>query len=169
MDITGGPSSTPDGILDSHKIGYGMSRRLLTPGTRVRYHHPVVTGVTNSPAGISGPASAADLTDPGYKAPFWKVTMLTRPAKRILFGDSRNAYIDPQPSGWEYAMTTSQSGDPSRHGGKLINDPSATTPAQLTALKSRSEYKTQRANYVFCDGHAETLDPDTALAAINNP
>jgi len=30
-------------------------------------------------------------------------------------------------------------------------------------------YKNMRANYVFVDGHAETLDPEAALKAINNP
>jgi prepilin-type processing-associated H-X9-DG protein len=30
-------------------------------------------------------------------------------------------------------------------------------------------YTSLRANYVFVDGHAETLDPERALEAINLP
>lgn len=173
MDVTGPVSGVPDGIMDSDKIGYGMSRRLLTPVSRVRYHSPVMyktdgTAASNSPAGRSGPAAATDLTDPTYKPPFWKITMLkSTVASRIIFGDSRNTYLDPPIGGFEYDMATSQSGDPGRHGGRIINDPTATTTAQLTALRRRAEYKTQRANYAFIDGHAETMDPDAALLSIN--
>jgi prepilin-type N-terminal cleavage/methylation domain-containing protein/prepilin-type processing-associated H-X9-DG protein len=148
-----------DGTPSSDKLGYGMSRRLLAPETRARYHSP-----KDSVAG-NGPESGDD-TLPGYRPPPWKITMLKRPASRILFGDSRNTYLDPsvpspsKPAGWDLTFTLTQptSGDIGRHGGpkfvKEITDPG---------------FKLMRANYCFVDGHCETLDPITAERAINDP
>jgi prepilin-type processing-associated H-X9-DG protein len=95
-----------------------------------------------------------------YIPPWWKITNVGKPASRILFGDSRNTFLDPPTAGWDldFALNQATSGDPGRHGGKR-NVRSKTEPG----------YTTMRANYVFCDGHAETLDPERALEAINNP
>jgi prepilin-type N-terminal cleavage/methylation domain-containing protein/prepilin-type processing-associated H-X9-DG protein len=157
-----GPAGVPDGLPDSDKIGYGMSRRLRTPESRTRYYYPPDPTIpVASPGGINGPASASE--GPGsanFLAPWWKITQIRKPASRILFGDSRNGFLDPPTAGWDlaHAVNDDVSGDPGRHSGKRdVRD------------KTDPGYKTMRANYVFCDGHAESLDPETALKAINSP
>src|SRR5688500_1158066 len=98
----------PNGVPDSDKIGYGMSRRLRAPLSRTRYHfpglppnqapNPTINGGQNSPAGSNGPASPSEgpvPTNPNYLAPWWKITNVGKPASRILFGDSRNTWLDP--------------------------------------------------------------------------
>jgi prepilin-type N-terminal cleavage/methylation domain-containing protein/prepilin-type processing-associated H-X9-DG protein len=157
-----------DGKLDSDKNGYGMSRRLRTPLSRTRYHSPVVTGIANSPAGISGPAGTTDTAAADYLPPPWKINQLSKPASRILFGDSRNTFLDPSTTGWDFSQPligvgAAVSGDTRRHGGTFFIE------ADPTVARTRPQYKTQRANYVFCDGHAESLDPENALKAINSP
>jgi prepilin-type processing-associated H-X9-DG protein len=137
-----GIDNNGDGKIDTDKIGYGMSQRLLAPRTRARYADPADVGVT------------------GYVPPPWKLTMIRNSASRIIFGDSRNTNLDPPVAGWNlnFALNQATSGDPARHGGK-----------RDVRVKTDPGYKTMRANYVFCDGHAETLDPEAALKAINNP
>jgi prepilin-type N-terminal cleavage/methylation domain-containing protein/prepilin-type processing-associated H-X9-DG protein len=164
-----GNDNDGNGTLDSDKVGYGMARRLRTPQSRTRYHmpnNPVISG--NSPAGINGPASAAEATASDYLAPWWKVNQLGKSAARVLVGDSRNTFLDPPVDGWEfntaqYGLNTAASGDTSRHGGKFFID------ASRPNARLRPEYKTQLANYLFLDGHAETMDPERALEAVNNP
>ena len=171
----------PDGKVDSDKIGYGMSRRLRAPISRQRYHFPGQPGEPwkplpgiPGPGGINGVPNSSDAPPvvKNYLAPWWKISHLTKPAARILFGDSRNTWLDPNgpdstkpdtlPNGtwefrpvWNYDVT---SGDWGRHGGK-----------RWVQSKADLAYKSMRANYVFCDGHAESLDPEAALEAINNP
>ena len=137
-----GIDNNGDGKMDTDKIGYGMSQRLLAPRTRARYADPADVGVT------------------GYVPPPWKLTMIKSSGSRIIFGDSRNTNLDPPVAGWNlnFAVNAPTSGDPARHSGKR-DVRNTTDPA----------YKTIRANYVFCDGHAESLDPEAALQAINNP
>jgi prepilin-type processing-associated H-X9-DG protein/prepilin-type N-terminal cleavage/methylation domain-containing protein len=167
--LKGCPEFTPfdndgDGNPDSDKIGYGMARRLRTPKSRTRYHSPVVGGVLNSPEGISGPAGS-DAGASDYLPPFWKVNQLGKSASRVLAGDSRNTFLDPSTTGWDFskALNVAVSGDTRRHGGTYFID------GDPTAARKRPEYKSHRANYLFLDGHAESMDPDTALEALNNP
>ena len=161
-----GIDNNNDGLPDSDKIGYGMSRRLRTPESRTRYHAPADPAIpATTPGGINGPIGTEKSNPPTgtvYFPPYWKVTQLTEAPSRILFGDSQTSFMDPPPDGWEYNGTVG-SGDPSRHGGTPFTDPSR------PAARLRAEYKQHRANYVFVDGHAATLDPDTALKAINDP
>jgi prepilin-type N-terminal cleavage/methylation domain-containing protein/prepilin-type processing-associated H-X9-DG protein len=170
-----------NGIPDSDKIGYGMSRRLRAPLSRQRYHYPgqsgtqaPVAGIPTSPGGINGVAGPSDAPNvvKNYLAPWWKISHVTKPGSRILFGDSRNTWLDPNgpdsskpdtlPNGfWDFGPVYNVnvgSGDVGRHAGKRW-------------IKSKADpaYKSMRANYVFCDGHAESLDPEAALQAINNP
>jgi prepilin-type processing-associated H-X9-DG protein/prepilin-type N-terminal cleavage/methylation domain-containing protein len=157
-----------DGIPDSDKTGYGMSRRLRTPESRTRYHIPGPDPAipVTSPSGINGPASGSEGPgSPGYLAPWWKITQIKKASSRIFAGDSRNHLLDPPAAGWEYNVTLNLavSGDTRRHGGLYLFD------ASNVSARLRPEYKTHRANYLFCDGHAETLDPERALQAINNP
>ena len=161
-------NSPPDG-LDSDKIGYGMARRLRTPISRTRYHmpaNPTISG--NSPAGINGPASASEATATDYLPPWWKVNQLGKSAARVIVGDSRNTFLDPPVAGWEfttaeYGPNTAASGHTSRHGGKHFVE------SNTAAARLRPEYKKHLANYLFLDGHAETMDPERALEQINNP
>ncbi len=156
----------PDGVLDSDKIGYGMARRLRTPHSRTRYHTPVFSStISNSPAGINGPASTSEAGAADYLPPWWKINQLGKSASRILVGDSRNTFLDPPVDGWEYNFTLGQatSGDTRRHGGLYLFDTSRPN------ARKRAEYKTHLANYLFLDGHAETMDPEQALEALNNP
>jgi prepilin-type processing-associated H-X9-DG protein len=155
-----------------------MSRRLRTPQSRTRYHFPGLPGTqlpdpaipVTSPTGINGVISTDKSNPPSgtvYYAPWWKITQLTKASSRIFAGDSRNHLLDPPAAGWEYDATLNQdkSGDTRRHGGTFFFD-AAANPA---AAKLRPEYKTHKANYLFVDGHAETLDPEAALKAINSP
>ena len=155
-----------DGKLDPDKIGYGMARRLRTPQSRTRYHTPVFSAtISNSPTGINGPASASEATASDYLPPWWKINQLGKSASRILVGDSRNTFLDPPVDGWEYNFTLGQatSGDTRRHGGLYLFNTSR------PAARQSREYKTHLANYLFLDGHAETMDPERALEALNNP
>jgi prepilin-type N-terminal cleavage/methylation domain-containing protein/prepilin-type processing-associated H-X9-DG protein len=160
-----------NGIDDSDKIGYGMSRRLRAPLSRTRYHFPGPNPLipVTSPGGINGPASASEgPTSNNYLAPWWKLTNVGKAASRILFGDSRNTWLDPNgpnatnPNGfWDFGPVWNSnvgSGDPGRHTSK-----------RWVQAKGDPNYSSLRANYVFVDGHAESLDPEAALKAINNP
>ena len=171
----------PNGIPDSDKIGYGMSRRLRAPLSRQRYHYPgqpgqpwlAVAGIPTSPGGINGVAGTSEAPPPAgtnknYLAPWWKITNVGKPASRILFGDSRNTWLDPNgpdalnPNGfWDFGPVWNSnvgSGDPGRHSSK-----------RWVQAKTDAAYTTLKANYVFCDGHAESMDPEAALKAINMP
>jgi prepilin-type N-terminal cleavage/methylation domain-containing protein/prepilin-type processing-associated H-X9-DG protein len=166
-----------DGRPDSDKIGYGMSRRLRTPESRTRYHSPVSSdpAASNSPEGANG-VVGSDMSNPQpagtvYYPPYWKINQIKKQSSRILFGDSRNTWLDPSLAtssskfGWDYVAGANEetSGHPYRHGGKPLKVPDGTNPRDFP------EYKQGRANYCFVDGHAETLDPETALQAINEP
>jgi prepilin-type N-terminal cleavage/methylation domain-containing protein/prepilin-type processing-associated H-X9-DG protein len=148
-----------DGKPDSDKVGYGMSRRLRSPESRTRYHAPV-DALGNGP-------ESGDNTAASYMPPIWKITQIKKPSLRILFGDSRNTWLDPRTGatssateGWDLSigLSLAVSGDIGRHSGtRWVKD--AGDPL----------YKQMRANYCFVDGHVETLAPDVALKAINNP
>jgi prepilin-type N-terminal cleavage/methylation domain-containing protein/prepilin-type processing-associated H-X9-DG protein len=154
------PINNTTGSPSTDKIGYGMSRRLLAMRdgngdyiNRFKYHAPA-----NGIAG-NGPLDN-DHLKPGYVPPPWKITMLRKPASRVLFGDSRNTWLDPPTDGWNLDLTISEatSGDIGRHSKpRFVRD------------KAELGYKNLRANYCFVDGHCETLDPETALRAVNDP
>ncbi len=146
-----------DGVPDSDKIGYGMSRRLKSPACRTRYHIPGDTSTHSTSATNHDNPSHAK-----FSAGPWKLSQIKNNASRIMFGDSRNHTLDPStaPAGWAlgFSLTLATSGDPARHGGK-----------RDVRTQADPGYKTMRANYAFCDGHAENLDAETALLAINSP
>lgn len=152
-----------NGLPDSDKIGYGMNRRLLaneltTPkGPRTRYHSPV------------DPPEGSDGTAANYRPPPWKITQLRPAHGRIVFGDSRNTWLDPSVPiqaigttsagvtlywGWDIEAMAA-SGDPGRHGR-----------SQGPAADPIGAW---RANYVFADGHAETLTAEAANRGVNAP
>lgn len=171
MAIRGCPEFTvalnTNGQESTDKVGYGMARRLRTPLSRTRYHMPVFsTTIANTPAGINGPTSVNEgpQTSPGvgdanYLAPPWRVTTLKNSASRIVFGDSWNTFLDPPAAGWDLSSSflNAQSGDVGRHSG-----------GEYKTVASAG-YKKAKANYAFLDAHVETLGPDQALAALNDP
>ncbi|MGB7161555.1 MAG: prepilin-type N-terminal cleavage/methylation domain-containing protein [Tepidisphaeraceae bacterium] len=157
-----------NGVIDPDKMGYGMSRRLRTPQSRTRYHWPADPTLPPNTSGMNGPLGTDQSMPPTgtvYLPPWWKINQIGKPASRIFVGDSRNHLLDPPAAGWEYHLTAgqAQSGDTRRHGGVYLFDLSNVN------ARLRAEYKTHRANYLFFDGHAETLDPEVALKAINSP
>ncbi|PTX99269.1 prepilin-type cleavage/methylation domain-containing protein [Spartobacteria bacterium LR76] len=76
----------------------------------------------------------------------FKEINIMRPAGSILVGDSADYHIDCRSGSWQYTAPTAvkpdgcNSGAPLRHKGK--------------------------ANYLFADGHVETLTPDQALPLL---
>jgi prepilin-type processing-associated H-X9-DG protein len=158
-----------NGRPDSDKIGYGMSRRLRTPDYNTRYHKPTPECV----ALLSNNTVPWHMEDPNqtpYPAGPWKITQVRNASSRIIFGDSRNTWLDPTPDlptvpasetpGWSLDETLIQatSGDIGRHSS-----------VRFVRNKNDPKYKALRANYCFVDGHCETLDPDVAFRAISNP
>jgi prepilin-type processing-associated H-X9-DG protein/prepilin-type N-terminal cleavage/methylation domain-containing protein len=157
-----------NGAISTDKIGYGMSRRLRTPESRTRYHMPhnpaYFGGGVGSPEGINGPAGN-DATNPPsgtvYYPPYWKISQIRKQSSRIIFGDSWNTWLDPATTGWDLnaSAINAQSGDVGRHSKHR----------GLVKVKEDPRYGQMRANYAFVDGHVETMDPEAALRAINNP
>jgi len=157
-------------VIDSDKIGYGMARRLRTPQSRTRYHFPgpdpAIPGSVSLTSGMNGPCSASEgPTSVGYLAPWWKTNQLGKSSSRVIVGDSRNTFLDPPTDGWEYNFNLGQatSGDTRRHGGRYLFNTSR------PAARLMPEYKTHMANYLFLDAHAETMEAERALDAVNNP
>lgn len=171
-----GLDNNNDGQIDTDKTGYGMSRRLRTPGSRTRYHFPYdpargALGSGNGPETNSG--SGREDTLPDYLPPYWKISVIKKPSSRILFGDSRQSYLDPSISngttgGWSGLNTpnTASSGDVGRHS-RIKSLTAATSDAALQT--EANKLKNMRANYVFVDGHVASLSPIEALQAINDP
>jgi prepilin-type processing-associated H-X9-DG protein len=155
-----------NGAPSTDKIGYGMSRRLRTPESRTRYHfpgpNPSILG--GSPAGINGPIDQDKSNPPTgtvYFAPYWKITQIKKQSSRALFGDSWNTWLDPAVAGWDLTASAfnAQSGDVGRHSKYRGS----------AKTKEDRRYGLMRANYCFVDGHVETLDPESALQAVNDP
>lgn len=164
-----GIDNTGDGIIDTDKVGYGMSRRLLSPASRTRYHAPYNPAF---PPGTTGNgAEGTDAASSSYRPPYWKLSMIKKPASRILFGDSRQSYLDASTAssgGWLGLNTplTASSGDVGRHSAvRRLKSPDSTT----AKTAEPNDLKRMRANYAFVDGHVETLAPEEALIAINDP
>lgn len=162
-----GIDSDGNGVIDTDKIGYGMSRRLKTPQSRTRYHVPF--SPTRTPISESGngpePLSSGgtDATQPDYQPPPWKISQIKNGSSRILFGDSRNTYLDPPTTGWDLSKPLVGS------GAGVSGDVGRHTRRVLVNSISDPRYRQLRANYCFVDGHVESLDADSALRAINDP
>jgi prepilin-type processing-associated H-X9-DG protein len=154
-----GVDNDANGQIDTDKIGYGMARRLRTPDSRTRYHAPFNAAITPLPVSGNGP-EGSDATQSTYLPPYWKQNQISKASNRILFGDSRQSYLDPPVAGWENlsAILPAQSGDVGRH-----------SRVKRVADANDPNYKNMRANYCFFDGHVETLAPAQALQSINSP
>ena len=130
---------------------------------------------------VTSPASGNPETNAVGAIKLWKVP---QPAKTIINGDSVNWFILIQrtgfPQGYRWAPQGFQpngppvqmyfnSGAPNRHGGKAehagmieLNPPFAPILTGAAGGKPSSVL----ANYLFLDGHAETLRSDQALQAL---
>jgi prepilin-type N-terminal cleavage/methylation domain-containing protein/prepilin-type processing-associated H-X9-DG protein len=113
-----------------------------------------------------------------------KITQLTPSSKVVLNGDSTNWFIFLERSGfgqvWSWVRPPHiDSGAPNRHGGPDnqikcyggIKDASANPPFQQFNLVDQStgvqgDVRAGMANYLFVDGHAETLRNVDALRAL---
>jgi prepilin-type N-terminal cleavage/methylation domain-containing protein/prepilin-type processing-associated H-X9-DG protein len=112
-----------------------------------------------------------------------KLDTIPKTAKTILNGDSTNWFIlinrigFPQAFTWWHPkvdpglpdVTYFDSGAPNRHLGKN-EDVGAIQPGpgyqMVTTGNIAGKPATCKANYLFCDGHAETLSSDQALRAM---
>lgn len=184
---SGDEEAVDDGLPEtmSFRCGYGMSRRLLSPDSEARYHFPVSRARGLSAAQIVqledfliesaiSPSGEADVAEPdveGYRSPPWRYNQLDLPSNRIINGDSGNAWLDPgrddsDPSYWSTTADVegdpAGSGDPKRHSGGDYSLVSANRIADQDMLEGR-------ANYLYCDGHAATVESLDAVKDILDP
>ncbi|TSJ79750.1 hypothetical protein FPL22_08455 [Rariglobus hedericola] len=109
---------------------------------------PTIGDLVATPYQTSGYGMNAALNIPGVGGSMtydnrYKVAALSIPSRTVLVGDSVNYHIDVQTPNWTTATNTVEgyySGAPTRHGSN--------------------------ANYLFCDGHVESLSPDAALKVL---
>lgn len=180
----------------SFRSGYGMNRRLLSPRTRTRYHYPlnradplalnqvrsrpaIFINSAVSPTGESTwEASNYLITRPNtpggdyYVAPAWFYSQIEFPSLRIINGDSGHAWLDPAESTSPFWSTSGDldgdpagSGDPRRHSGGKYR-------SVITGNSSRideQDMTTGRANYLYVDGHAKTVESIQAVQDCNDP
>jgi len=109
-----------------------------------------------------------------------KLGKIPQAAKAILNGDSVNWFIIVQrrgfPAGWWWTQPPFDpglpkqiffdSGAPNRHGGNPQDAGTISGSPDWKVIQGKPS--TVRANYLFCDGHAETLSGDIALRALTN-
>jgi prepilin-type N-terminal cleavage/methylation domain-containing protein/prepilin-type processing-associated H-X9-DG protein len=152
-----------------------------------------MTGMGNNPSPVG--QSGVPPTSPVSSAVgAVKLTSLPRPAKTLLNGDSANYFIlvryDSALGVWTWwqplvfsslpKQIVFDSGHPMRHGGDP-KDVGAIKPVQFSYVnysgagqimtdqgfrKAAGHPEKCKANYLFCDGHAETLNSDVALRAL---
>ena len=176
----------------SFRCGYGMNRRLLAPKTQSRYHFPwqrakgipapVLENIRMNEAqqesfikqAIS-PSNANLVAEPdvegGYAPPPWRYSSIQFPSMRTLNGDSGNAWLDPSRSApfWSTAGDLEGypegSGDPRRHSGNKYEY----TDVANGTLIDEEDLLDGRANYLFNDLHAETMNSLDAVQASIDP
>jgi len=113
-----------------------------------------------------------------------KMAKVPQPARTIINGDSVNWFILIQRTGFPVAGYTwwkptvdpglpkviyFDSGAPNRHGGRAQDAGAIELGPTYRTVKGNSlegKPQTCRANYLFLDGHAETLASDVALRAL---
>ncbi|MEO1128076.1 MAG: prepilin-type N-terminal cleavage/methylation domain-containing protein [Planctomycetota bacterium] len=165
----------------SFRTGYGMNRRLMTPHTYARYHYPLDRAKAAARAGIqsrpdlfikqaistSNPGAVDEPDVENYRSPPWRYVQIGLPSERIINGDSGNAWLDPSRNApfWSNAIDSqgdpAGSGDPKRHSGWEY-------VLSGTGIES-SELLEGKANYLYCDGHAESVDSLDAVQGIIDP
>ncbi|MEM9082661.1 MAG: prepilin-type N-terminal cleavage/methylation domain-containing protein [Planctomycetota bacterium] len=186
------PDADDEGLVPeqiSFRSGYGMNRRLLAPDNWTRYHIPLSEAPTNQLNLISvrpnlrdslikatiSPSDAnlvEEPSNPDYKAPPWRFSIVKYPSIRIISGDSGNNWLDPGRSApfWstdaDFEGDPEGSGDPHRHSGGQYNTEVGGSDGGLRIVEE--DLLTGRANYLFVDGHVSALESlDAAQACID--
>lgn len=179
-------SGIPEQI--SFRSGYGMNRRLKAPRTFTRYHYPLSKASAAAAAQAQlrpelfiktaiSPTQPGNVDEPndvegGYVRPPWRYSQLDLPSMRIINGDSGAQWLDPNRSAPFWSTTgdwqglPGNSGDPRRHSG---NDYRVISQSGLTSRIADESMLTGRANYLFVDGHAATLDSLDAVQGALDP
>ncbi|MEM1164714.1 MAG: prepilin-type N-terminal cleavage/methylation domain-containing protein [Planctomycetota bacterium] len=158
------------------RTGIGMNRRLLSPESRTRYHYvgPTIFDQFGSsfPTKLSPESDGVhDEDQSDYIAPPWRRSRVRAQSQRIFFGDSGGTYLDPSIASstttfWTNSLDAAgdpdASGDPRRHSGGAYR--------AMSQNQARDEdWLSGRANYLFGDGHASTLESLEAVQAIVDP
>jgi prepilin-type processing-associated H-X9-DG protein len=166
-------------FLGSGRAAEGSEKPGSQPFGRADY---VYCGIGNNPGGPS-PLN--------YAVGAVKLSKIPSPAKTIINGDSVNWHLIPAvrsglPIGWQWSyprvdpnlppQIVLDDGAPNRHGGEFFPQVAAGwSPGgwigkdanwQPTDVSAGSRMTTMRANYLFLDGHAESLSSDQALRAL---
>jgi prepilin-type processing-associated H-X9-DG protein len=135
----------------------------VPPGNNAQYcaayvrRFPSVTAIRDSPYNALGygmnvclNVGGKDINFGGRNAVRFREIQIVRPATSILIGDSGDYHLDCSSGSWQKVAPTStkpdgyNSGAPERHRGN--------------------------GNYLYADGHVETLNPDQALSQLKfNP
>jgi prepilin-type processing-associated H-X9-DG protein/prepilin-type N-terminal cleavage/methylation domain-containing protein len=155
---------------ENWRPGYGMNWQLYR-GTKVAPKGSVYLAANDEVNTFITPDDAS----PGqkYRIGTLKLESIYKPTERILVADAADNWIATEPSSdrrttltYDFARSTNpvyaafggfSGGHPYRHGGFAKDcDPSAKSPTMSRA----------RANYLFCDGHVESLDYVTARAKM---
>jgi len=158
-------------FLGSGRAATGTEKPTSTPFGDPSYYYCGINNNTNSPA-VSNAVGAV------------KLASIPQPAKTPINGDSVNWHIIIEQTGFPRAWRWRQppvdpnlprqiffdSGAPNRHSRGKPQDagPIALAPtyATITTTTMAGKPSTCRANYLFLDGHAETLPSDQALRAF---
>ncbi len=183
-------SGNPEDVQLSFLSGYGMNRRLRSPYTQARYHFPLHMAkpelqdiVDNRPELFIGSAinpGGGDVEEPNvtnYQSPPWRYTQIAFPSKRIINGDSGEAFLDPNSSApfWRNIADVEGDpmgdGDPQRHSGakyRILGPDGTTTGGRQRFLVEEADLMVGRANYLYVDGHAKQLEAlDAAQDALD--
>lgn len=184
----------PDFVTEamSFRSGYGMNRRLLAPRTMGRYHFPLDRAKRQFRSivenryedfivlAISPPGNADSVDEPnvdGYQSPPWYYSNIQFPSMRVINGDSGGAWLEVQDNAPFWSTTGDSEGDPAvrgdpqRHSGNNYHSsPDGTDDQGDPRTRIADEdMMTGRANYLFVDGHAKTMDALDAVQAILDP
>jgi prepilin-type N-terminal cleavage/methylation domain-containing protein len=154
--------------------GYGMNFTLFT-GTKAMIKGSAKNVDTASPGLALANVFIMPMANENYIAGTVKLESIPKPAERILVGDSPNNWMGVEDASRNRAPATLlydfarsldpvftvyggfSGGHPFRHGGFALDcNATATAPGR---------YKT-KANYLFCEGHVESLDYVAARAKM---
>lgn len=171
----------------SYRTGYGMNRRLIAPDSDTRYHYPLSRIVPELKPQLQNEArralfiqTAISPSDPSsvpepdinqYRAPPWRYSSIQLPGQRIINGDSGSAWLDPARSApfWsrsaDFEGMPGGSGDPRRHSGRDYNTEGSGASERIVD----EDLLSGRANYLFVDLHAKSMDSLDAVQACIDP
>ncbi|MEM1184234.1 MAG: prepilin-type N-terminal cleavage/methylation domain-containing protein [Planctomycetota bacterium] len=169
----------------SFRSGYGMNRLLLAPRTRTRYHYPVSrANELFAPFAQTNPdfliqaaisPSGGNVDEPNndnYVSPPWRYSSVQFPAMRIINLDSGNAWGDPSRNAPFWSTSGDGEGDPQGSGDPRRHSGGKYQSVSTGAFDSRivdEDMLSGKANYLFVDGHAKTMESLDAVQAIIDP